>query len=134
MNQRPTIQGFQQRQRARAKQRVLEVSQRFIAQGCYPAVYHVCSLAAVSHGFCRKMQTELQAEGLLNIPKGLPMPPKAKRIQHNGCLRARPVRRKLRKSDKPLPQPELSDKTVREKRLAMLREFYEQHERRRANI
>jgi hypothetical protein len=113
---------------------VLEVSQRFLAQGCYPALSDVCSLASVSRAYCQRLQVELQAEGLLNIPKGLSKPPKARRSQHDGCLRARPVQRKLQEPDKPLPQPEISDKTVSEKRLAKLRELYEQHQRRRANL
>lgn len=71
--------GFKERQRDKVKQRVLEASQQWIADGNYPRPHDIAYLVRTSPQTVEKYQQKLIQEGLLLIPEGLSGPFPAKR-------------------------------------------------------
>ena len=108
--------GFREQQRAKAKQRVLEISQRLISQGKYPKVGDVAALSRCAYYTVKKYQEELIQEEMLNIPDGLAQPPPAGAERTAGRTRA---------TTPPHPTANGAMTSARERRTRVLMDIYE---------
>ena len=108
--------GFREQQRAKAKQRVLEISRRLISQGKYPKAVDVAAQSRCAPTTVGKYQEELIQEGILNIPDGLVQPPSARATRTAGRTGA---------NTSPHPTANGAMTFAKERRIRVLMDIYE---------